>query len=110
MLAGGVGGLSFANPPNGSGKSNDQARQRAARSLRHVEDVRSARGVQHVRPIEETRERLAITAVANEAQTARWGDVACDAAHAAAPTPKRKVQGHVSLTSGGLLPRVRVFA
>jgi len=61
---------------------------------RHVEDVRSACAVEHIGPIEETRERLAIPAVADEAEAAGWGDVACDAAHAAAPAPKRKVQGH----------------
>ena len=66
-----------------------------------MEDVRSARGVEHVRPIEKTRERLAILAVANEAEAAGWGDVACDAAHAAAPAPKRKVQRHIELTSRG---------
>ena len=63
-------------------------------SGRHVEDVGSACGVEHVRPIEETRERLAVLAVADEAEAAGWGDVACDAAHVAAPAPKRKVQGH----------------
>src|SRR6202011_454215 len=44
---------------------------------RHVEDVRSACGVEHVRPIEETRERPAVLAVADEAEAAGWGDVAC---------------------------------
>jgi hypothetical protein len=61
---------------------------------RHVEDVRSACRVEHVRPIEETRERLAVPAVADEAEAAGCGNVACDTARAAAPAPKRKVQGH----------------
>jgi hypothetical protein len=61
---------------------------------RHVEDVRSACRVEHVRPIEETRERLAVLTVADEAEAAGCGNVACDTARAAAPAPKRKVQGH----------------
>jgi hypothetical protein len=60
---------------------------------RHLEDVRSACRVEHVRPIEKTRERLAVLAVADEAEAGGWGDVACDAAHAAAPAPKRKDGG-----------------
>jgi hypothetical protein len=62
---------------------------------RHVEDVRSACGVEHVHAIEEMGERLAIRAIADEAEAAGWGDVACDAARVAAPAPKWKVQGHV---------------
>jgi hypothetical protein len=58
---------------------------------RHLEDVRSAGRIEHVRPLEETRERLAVLAVADEAEAGGWGDVACDAAHAAAPAPKREV-------------------
>src|SRR6516165_6150047 len=49
---------------------------------RHLEDVRSAGRVEHVRPLEETRERLAVLAVADEAEAGGRGDVARDAAHA----------------------------
>jgi hypothetical protein len=40
---------------------------------------------------DETRECLAALAVADEAEAGGRGDVACDAAHAAAPAPKREV-------------------
>ena len=43
---------------------------------------------------EETRECLTVLAIADEAEAARRGDVARDAAHAAAPATKGKVQGH----------------
>src|SRR5260221_14424087 len=61
---------------------------------RHLEDVRSAGRVEHVRPLKETRERLAILAVADGAEAGGRGNVAREAAHAAAPAPKREVQGH----------------
>src|SRR5262249_44084474 len=54
---------------------------------RHLEDVCSAGEVEHVRPLQETRERLAVVTVADEAEAA-----ARNAAHAAAPAPKREVQ------------------
>src|SRR5262249_10476663 len=57
-----------------------------------LEDVRSARGVEHVRPLQEPRERLAVLTVADEAEAAGRRDVARNAAHAAAPAPKREVQ------------------
>jgi hypothetical protein len=59
---------------------------------RHLEDVRSAGRVEHVRPLQETRERLAVLTVADEAEAAGRRDVARNAAHAAAPAPKREVQ------------------
>jgi hypothetical protein len=40
------------------------------------------------------RERLAVLAVADEAEAGGRRDAARDAAHAAAPAPKREVQGH----------------
>src|SRR6516162_226249 len=58
---------------------------------RHLEDVRSAGRVEHVGPLEETRERLAVLAVADDAEAGGRGDVTRDAAHAAAPAPKREV-------------------
>jgi hypothetical protein len=61
---------------------------------RHLEDVRSAGRVEHVRPLKKTRERLAVLAVADEAEAGGWRNVARDAARAAAPAPKREVQGH----------------
>jgi hypothetical protein len=39
---------------------------------RHLEDVRSAGRVEHVRPLEETRECLAVPAIADEAEL-DWG-------------------------------------
>jgi hypothetical protein len=70
---------------------------------RHLEDVRSAGRVEHVRPLEETRECLAVPAIADEAEAARLGDVA----HAAAPATKGQVQGH-ALHQTGWLRRRRV--
>jgi hypothetical protein len=66
-----------------------------------VEDVGSAGGVEHIRAIKETGVRLAVVAVADEAETAGGGDVAGDAAHAAAAAAKRKVQRHAWLISSG---------
>ena len=48
---------------------------------RHLEDVRSAGRVEHVRPLEETRERLAVLAVADEAEAGGGRDIVRDAAH-----------------------------
>jgi hypothetical protein len=59
-----------------------------------VKDVRSICGVEHVGPIKETRERLAVFAITDETEAAGWGDFLCDAAHATAAAPKRKVQEH----------------
>jgi len=58
----------------------------------HLEDVRSACGVERVWPLQETRERLAVLTVADEAEAAGRRDIACNAAHVAAPAPKREVQ------------------
>jgi len=60
-----------------------------------LEDVRSAGGVEHVRPLQEIRERLAVLTVADEPEAAGRRDVARNAAHAAAPAPKREVQRQV---------------
>ena len=38
--------------------------------LRHLKDVRSAGGVNHIRPLQKTRERLAVLTVADEAEAA----------------------------------------
>src|SRR5271169_6164171 len=57
---------------------------------RHLENVPSAGLVEHVRPLEEACKRLAVLAVADEAEASRRGDGARDAAHAAAPA-KREV-------------------
>jgi hypothetical protein len=59
---------------------------------RHLEDVGSAGRVEHVRTLEETREHLAVLAVADKAEPGRRGNVARDTAHAAAPASKREVQ------------------
>jgi hypothetical protein len=70
---------------------------------RHLEDVGSAGRVEHVRPLEETRERLAILAVADEAEAGGRRDVACDAAHAAAPAPKRERNGYMGRAATPLI-------
>src|SRR5262249_15099088 len=49
-------------------------------------------GVEHVRPLQETRKRLAVLTVADEAEAAGRRDVARHAAHTAAPAAKREVQ------------------
>jgi hypothetical protein len=67
----------------------------------HLKDVCSARCVEHVRPREEARERLAVLAVADEAEAGGRRNFACDAAHAAAPAGEQDV-----LSSGsGLIKR-----
>ena len=63
---------------------------------RHLEDVRSTGRVEHVRPLEETRERLAVLAVADEAEAGGRGNITRYAAHTAAPAPKREVHGIVA--------------
>src|SRR5262245_14674369 len=63
---------------------------------RHLEDVRPPGRVEHVRPLEETCERLAVLAVADEAEAGERGDVARDAAHTAALTAKREVHDFVA--------------
>ena len=57
----------------------------------HLEDVCPGRCVEHVRPLEEARERLAVLAVAEEAEAGVRRNFARDAAHAAAPAAKREV-------------------
>jgi len=59
---------------------------------RHLKDVRSAGGVEYVWTLKETRERLAILTVADEAEAARRRDLGRNAAHAATPASKREVQ------------------
>jgi hypothetical protein len=58
---------------------------------RHVEDVRSACRVEYVGSAEETRERLTIPAVADEAKAAGWGDAMRDTAYAAASAPQQEI-------------------
>jgi hypothetical protein len=58
---------------------------------RHLKDVRPAGRVEHVWTLKETRERLAVITVADEAEAGGRWDVARDAAHAAAPAPKREI-------------------
>src|SRR5262249_19612527 len=60
---------------------------------RHLEDVRAAGCVEDVRPLKEARERLAILAVAEDAESGGGRNSARDAAHVAAPAAKREVQG-----------------
>src|SRR5262249_268319 len=63
---------------------------------RHLEDVRTTGRVEYVRPLEETRERLAVLAVAEEAEAGEPGDITRYAAHTAALAPKREVHDIVA--------------
>jgi hypothetical protein len=63
----------------------------------HMEDIRSACCIDHVRLFEEARKRLAVQAVADEAEAGVWRNFVRDAAHVAAPASKReilRVQSH----------------
>ena len=57
----------------------------------HMEDICSACCIEHVRPLEEARKRLAVQAVAEEAEAGIWRNFVRDAAHVAAPAAKRKI-------------------
>jgi len=57
----------------------------------HLENVCSARCVERIRPLKESRERLAVLAVADEAEAGVRRNFARDATHAAAPAAKREV-------------------
>ena len=61
---------------------------------RHLHDVRAAGRVEHVRAVEEAREGLTVLAVADEAEAAGGREFARNAAHVAAPTLKREIEGH----------------
>ena len=60
----------------------------------HLEDVCSARFVEHVRSFQKTRERLAILAVADQAQACGWPRYASDSAHVTTSTAQRNLRGH----------------
>src|SRR5262249_14601299 len=85
----------------------------------HLEDLCSARRVEHVRPLEEARERLAVLAVADEAEAGVRRYFAGDAAHAATPAAQREVMTsrrgdipiiacHQRPATGGAMLRQRV--
>jgi hypothetical protein len=84
-----------------AGETQASHRVRASGKLHatrwHLENVRSACCVEHVRPLQEARERLAILAIANEAEASGRRNPARDAVHVAAPAPKREVEGHTCL-------------
>ena len=61
----------------------------------HLEDVGSARVVKHVRPFEKTRKRLAVLAVADEAQACGRPRHVCDTAQVATSAAQRNLCGHV---------------
>jgi hypothetical protein len=66
-------------------------------ACRHLENVCSACGIEHVRTAEETRERLAIPAITDEAEAGVGRNLVRDAAHVAAPATQRdirKVRSH----------------
>jgi hypothetical protein len=50
-----------------------------------MEDVRSARLIEDVRALEKVRKRLAVLAIADEAETGIRRNVVCDPAHVTAP-------------------------
>ena len=58
---------------------------------RHLENVRAAGSVENVRSLEETRKRLAVLAVADEAETAGRRNLPRNAAHMVAPASKREI-------------------
>jgi hypothetical protein len=49
-----------------------KARGKRHMSRRHLENVRAAGSVQNIRSIEETRERLAVLAIADEPDAGSW--------------------------------------
>ncbi len=53
-----------------------------------MEDVFSACRIEHVQPLEETRERLAVLAVADETEARGRRNFLCDATHVPAPAAK----------------------
>jgi hypothetical protein len=57
----------------------------------HMEDICSARCIEHVPPIEEARKRLAVLAVADEAEAGVRPNFVRDAAHMSAPAAKREL-------------------
>jgi hypothetical protein len=61
---------------------------------RHLHDVRAAGWVEHVRAVEEARKGLTVLAVADEAEAAEARELARNAAHTAAPTLQREIEGH----------------
>jgi hypothetical protein len=68
-----------------------RARGKLHAARRHMEDIRSARGIEHVRPLEKTRKRLAVLAVADETEAGIWRNVVGDAAYVAAQASKREI-------------------
>jgi hypothetical protein len=63
----------------------------------HLENVCSAGCIERIRPLKESRERLAVLAVADEAEAGVRRNFARDATHAAASAAKREVPSHVNL-------------
>jgi hypothetical protein len=62
-----------------------------------VEDLRSPRGIEYVRTLEETREPLAISAIADEAKAGVRRDVVRNSVNVAALTVQWKADAHVSV-------------
>ena len=87
-----------AEDPAGKLQAADgvRARGKPHAPRRHMEDIRSTARIEHVRPSEETRERLAVVAVADEAEACVRRDVVRGAAHMAAPAAKRESPGRSS--------------
>jgi len=63
----------------------------------YLENVSAACVVKRIRPLKEFGECLTVLAVADEAEAGRRRNIARDAAHAAAPAAKRKVERHAQI-------------
>ena len=57
----------------------------------HMEDICSACCIEHIRPLQEARERLAVLAVADEAEAGVRRNLLRHAAHVTAPATKQKI-------------------
>jgi len=71
-----------------------RARDKLHAAGRHLENICTTRRVEHIRTFQKPRERLAIPAVADEAEPSGRRNLARNAAHAGAAAPKREIQRH----------------
>jgi hypothetical protein len=79
-------------------------------SRRHLENVCSPSYIEHVGPIEKARKRLAILAVAHEAEAAGRRNLTRHAAHVATSATKREIQPQAChLGASDHNPHLRVF-
>ena len=101
-----AGSVANRGPATISVPAEDLAREaQAAHSVRargklyaargHLKDVRSTRRIEHIRPLQETRKRLAILAVTDEAEAGIRRNFMRDASHMATPATKQEILGAV---------------